>query len=929
MKLGLSQEVEMNRTSPNQKRTTAFDLSKVLLAGLAGVVGLLMVIQIPVADACQEGRTADAQPNLDGREGTPTEQLRKDQERLAASYKLLEEKLFSLHQFEQDTNPSRSKLLQRAYLQSQERMTAEEMRVVVQLLGKAKLKDAELGQKEVLAELKQLLDLLQSEDRGKRIRDEIQRHQDYLNEVERLLRMQKGIRGQTEGGVDVPRLARSQAETAERAGRLAETIIENEETPEITVQTAGPSDELESSPPVDGNRGSDPADGPGDSSGPPPPNPGESSSESEDRNLPAAQTRGENPVRKRVQNSEDRMRKAVQRLDRAERENAIEEMRQAARELALAKQELEEVLRQLREEEIERTLAMLEGRFRQMLERQVRVYDSTQKLERMALDQRRLDLDIQSSKLAVEQNEIAAAASRALMLLREDGSSVAFPATVADMYEDMQQVAGRLSATQVGRITQEIEKDIIASLEYLVSALVKTQQDMERMKQNASSGGGQPGDKPLVDQLAETKMLRGLQERIHKRHQRYAQLLDDPNDPLGITENSEIGAALDRLADRQAQLTRIARDIVTRKKPVVILFKSKRALVSGPNIGIFGLLILFGSLELNECSAARSSISSQADELAKSPSWYPPTNEAIESAFGQWLQEIGSSAEIAARVQEILDSESQSDRREFLDTVFAAMIIAEPGLGEVRQSLRDQRTNHSPPDLSHWIENPGKHVFVRNHVRLYLGRWLAQNKFYDEALAQFDGLEVASVVDPAALLFYRGLMEHQLLQRENCVATLERLLEQEKHLPRRFSVLAKMMVADIGPLKTDSLDEIARLMSDIQRRTELRRSGQIVRTQELKVIEKLDKLIEAMEAQQAQTSPGGISSSNPLDDSFNAGGEAAGDVSQKTQNDGGSWGNLPPAQRAAALAEISKDLPPHYRSVIEEYFRQLANEADR
>ena len=66
-----------------------------------------------------------------------------------------------------------------------------------------------------------------------------------------------------------------------------------------------------------------------------------------------------------------------------------------------------------------------------------------------------------------------------------------------------------------------------------------------------------------------------------------------------------------------------------------------------------------------------------------------------------------------------------------------------------------------------------------------------------------------------------------------------------------------------------------------------------------------------------------------MDDSFNAGGTADGEVVGKNQILGGSWGNLPPAKRAKALAEIAKDLPPHYRSVIEEYFRQLASESDR
>jgi tetratricopeptide (TPR) repeat protein len=258
--------------------------------------------------------------------------------------------------------------------------------------------------------------------------------------------------------------------------------------------------------------------------------------------------------------------------------------------------------------------------------------------------------------------------------------------------------------------------------------------------------------------------------------------------------------------------------------------------------------------------------------------------------------------------------------------VFAAMIVVEPGLNQIRESLRSQRSNNRAPDFSHWIENPEKPAFVRNHVRLYVARWMAQNQFYDEALAHFRQLDDSSVLDPVTLLFYRGLMEHQLLQRDECVKTIERLLEQEENLPRRFGVLSKMMIADIRPLEPDSLDEISRLMNDIRRRTELHRSGQNVRKREQEVIEKLDKLIESLESQQAQQQPGGNAPSNPMEDSFNAGGGADGNVTRKKQIDGGNWGNLPPAQRAAALAEIAKDLPPHYRSVIEEYFRQLANE---
>ena len=550
----------------------------------------------------------------DKTELSEAQKLEADQKRLAEQYKLLEEKLFSLHEFEKDSNPIRSKLLQRAFVQSQEKMTSSQMKMIVKLLTKSKLKDAEGEQKEVLGQLEALLELLQSEDRGKRVRDEIQRHQAYLKEVERILRIQKGIRGQTEGGVDERRLSNSQEKVAKRTEKLGNEIGENEsgesesggepnsesnsggkkkepnegsekkdpnEKPSGTKEGQSKDGKPKDGEPKDGDSKNGQAKGDEEKSGdaeskpaegqpsegqPSQGQPGEGQSGEGQSGEPSEQAQPENPTRKRIQAAEDRMRKAQEKLDKAQRDDAIEEMIKAEREMAAAKKELEEILRQLREEEIERTLAMLEGRFRKMLEREIRLIESTKKLNEIVPEQRATDFEIRAGKLSVEQSAIATDAARALLLLREDGSSVAFPATVDEMHQDMQQVANRLSAAKVGRITIEIEEDIVDTLNYLIAALVQTQEDMEKMKQRSKSGkGGQPGDRPLVDKLAEIKMLRGLQERIMRRHKRYARFLDDPDDMVGETDDPEVQAALNRLAEKQAQLTEIARDIVNEK----------------------------------------------------------------------------------------------------------------------------------------------------------------------------------------------------------------------------------------------------------------------------------------------------------------------------------------------------------------------------
>ena len=74
------------------------------------------------------------------------------------------------------------------------------------------------------------------------------------------------------------------------------------------------------------------------------------------------------------------MKQAQQKLAEAQRKEAVKDEEEAARMLAEAKAELEELLRQMREEEIGRTLAMLEARFRKMLEMELQVYESTIRL---------------------------------------------------------------------------------------------------------------------------------------------------------------------------------------------------------------------------------------------------------------------------------------------------------------------------------------------------------------------------------------------------------------------------------------------------------------------------------------------------------------------------------------------------------------------
>ena len=61
----------------------------------------------------------------------------------------------------------------------------------------------------------------------------------------------------------------------------------------------------------------------------------------------------------------------------------------------------------------------------------------------------------------------------------------------------------------MGRTTQNIEEDVLAALKEMIEALKKAQKDHEKNKPlPGQPQAGQPQDPPLVDVLAELKMIR-------------------------------------------------------------------------------------------------------------------------------------------------------------------------------------------------------------------------------------------------------------------------------------------------------------------------------------------------------------------------------------------------------------------------------------
>jgi hypothetical protein len=261
------------------------------------------------------------------------------------------------------------------------------------------------------------------------------------------------------------------------------------------------------------------------------------------------------------------MREAQRRLEEAERQAALPAQQEARRLLEQAKAELEEILRQMREEEIERALAQLEARFRKMLEMQLSVYEETQRLSELTAPDRASQIIVQAGKLSLDERRILHEADKALLLLREEGSSVAFPEAVEQMRKDMEMVVDRLGQAKVDILTTGLEEDIIAALEEIVEALQMAQQDAEQRQQQPMQPMQpmSPEDMPLVNAIAELKMIRALQVRVNRRTDTYAKMLADPDHLVGQATDRDVIEGLDELSRREQRIHQITRDILLEK----------------------------------------------------------------------------------------------------------------------------------------------------------------------------------------------------------------------------------------------------------------------------------------------------------------------------------------------------------------------------
>jgi tetratricopeptide (TPR) repeat protein len=303
-----------------------------------------------------------------------------------------------------------------------------------------------------------------------------------------------------------------------------------------------------------------------------------------------------------------------------------------------------------------------------------------------------------------------------------------------------------------------------------------------------------------------------------------------------------------------------------------------------------------------------------------------------------WLKSAGKSD--TASLQQF-DAVWAGDRP-VLEKVAATLALGSPDAAKLLAEARDPDAA-APTAVPNLVKDTKLPAFFRANLALAYGKALAGRKVYEEALEALKAARPEEVVDPASYLFHKAVAEHALMLKEQADDSVDRLLVDAADSPERYRMVAALMHFDMLTWKDKDLGWIARKMGVIKDRLDLTRGGKKTQTMQKEVVVRLDEMIKELENQKngscqcnGGNCPGGgqrdgnnsMKPGNPLEDSRLGGIQGKGQVDlKKFKEIADVWGKLPEKERAQAMVELTRGMPPKYRDAIEAYFRELQNKS--
>lgn len=312
-----------------------------------------------------------------------------------------------------------------------------------------------------------------------------------------------------------------------------------------------------------------------------------------------------------------------------------------------------------------------------------------------------------------------------------------------------------------------------------------------------------------------------------------------------------------------------------------------------------------------------------------------PPVEALKSQLDAWLApQITARPELKQEIEGLWSTTDKSlTPSQRADLLLRSFYLAAPEVRELVEACASGDPSLTDRDFSALSSRHDEPLFT-NNVRAFYARFLATATLYEEASDVYRQIDMQHVADPATVLFYKAVCEHALLQRDEGLATLTKLLDETESVPGRYRALGELMKGDLEKLEEKSLGEVAKQMNDVRRRLTLGRAGEKVQRVEDQIIVTLDEIIKKKENEQTSSSSAGgggqargqmqPSGSDGAKDSYLGGIKGQGLTDKKDIGHKDNWGDLPEKKQAAAKGMLENQFPGHYRLAVEQYLKRIA-----
>jgi len=325
--------------------------------------------------------------------------------------------------------------------------------------------------------------------------------------------------------------------------------------------------------------------------------------------------------------------------------------------------------------------------------------------------------------------------------------------------------------------------------------------------------------------------------------------------------------------------------------------------------------------------------------------------DAAKAQSLEWLKAAGKTDDATMKA---FDAVWASDRPT-LDKVADTFRLGNPDAAKLLADAANPAAA-APLEAPALVTDEKLPAFFRANFALIYAKALSLRHVHEQVLETLNPFKAEQTVDPASFFFTKAVSEHALILKDQALESIDHLLGDVSDTPERYRTVGALMVFDMMGWKDGAqdlasrLDPLTRKMKAIKDRLDLSRGGEKTQKMEKDVVFRLDEVIKEMENQQkskgqgqSQNSgncpPGGdkpgdkpndnVTASRPQDDSLGGNGKGAGQIDMKKVNDNKeTWGKKSPKERAEAMRDMTRDLPPELRDTVERFFKDLSARLD-